>query len=125
MVPLDVKRSLAAQRLSEPSLPPGTRMSAYPVAAGFATSCASPGCWCRDRRPCYPSDLTDAQWQTLEPRAREVMGTAAGASGPGLAADGLRRRLPDGQGPRHGRPQNQRLPRRQLCRAVCYVGRST
>ena len=48
-------------------------MPVYPVAAGLATSCASPGCWCRDRRPCYPSDLTDAQWQTLEPRAREVM----------------------------------------------------
>jgi transposase len=48
-------------------------MPVYPVAAGFATSCASPGCWCRDRRPCYPSDLTDAQWEVLEPRAREVM----------------------------------------------------
>jgi transposase len=48
-------------------------MPVYPVAAGFATSCASPGCWCRDRRPCYPSDLTDAQWGVLEPRAREVM----------------------------------------------------
>ena len=48
-------------------------MPVYPVAAGFATSCASPGCWCRDRRPCYPSDLTDAQWAVLEPRAREVM----------------------------------------------------
>jgi transposase len=48
-------------------------MPVYPVTAGFATSCASPGCWCRDRRPCYPSDLTDAQWAVLEPRAREVM----------------------------------------------------
>jgi transposase len=48
-------------------------MPVYPVAAGFATSCASPGCWCRDRRPCYPSDLDDAQWAVLEPRAREVM----------------------------------------------------
>jgi transposase len=48
-------------------------MPVYPVAAGFATSCASPGCWCRDRLPCYPSDLTDAQWEVLEPRAREVM----------------------------------------------------
>ena len=64
---------LVAERLSKPYLPPGTRMPVYPVAAGFATSCASPGCWCRDRRPCYPSDLTDAQWRVLEPRAREVM----------------------------------------------------
>jgi transposase len=36
-------------------------------------SCASPGCWCRDRCPVYPSDLTDEQWRVLEPRAREVM----------------------------------------------------
>ena len=48
-------------------------MPVYPAAAGIATACASPGCWCRDRRPCYPSDLADAQWQVLEPRAREVM----------------------------------------------------
>jgi transposase len=48
-------------------------MPVYPVAAGFATSCASPGCWCADRRPCYPSDLTDQQWAVLEPAAREVM----------------------------------------------------
>jgi len=48
-------------------------MLVYPVAAGIATGCASPGCWCRDRRPCYPSDLTDQQWELLEPRAREVM----------------------------------------------------
>jgi transposase len=48
-------------------------MPVYPVAAGIATSCASPGCWCRDRRPCYPSDLTDGQWAVLEPRARKVM----------------------------------------------------
>jgi transposase len=48
-------------------------MPVYPVAAGFATACASSGCWCRDRRPCYPSDLSDAQWEVLEPRAREVM----------------------------------------------------
>jgi hypothetical protein len=62
---------LVAQRKS--SVPPGTHMQVYPVAAGFATSCVSPGCWCRDRRPCYPSDLDDAQWAVLELRAREVM----------------------------------------------------
>ena len=48
-------------------------MPVYPVAAGTATACRSPGCWCRDRRPCYPSDLTDEQWAVLEPRAHEVM----------------------------------------------------
>jgi transposase len=47
-------------------------MPSYPAAARNA-SCASPGCWCRDRRPSYPSDLTDGQWAVLEPRAREVM----------------------------------------------------
>jgi transposase len=49
-------------------------MPVYPAAAQDAsTACASPGCWCRDRRPCYPSDLTDEQWAVLEPRARQVM----------------------------------------------------
>src|SRR5258708_33013577 len=47
-------------------------MPVYPVAARTA-SCSSPGCWCHDRVPRYPSDLTDAQWAGLEPRAREVM----------------------------------------------------
>jgi transposase len=47
-------------------------MPVYPVAARNA-SCASPGCWCRDRVPRYPSDLDDVQWAVLEPRAREVM----------------------------------------------------
>jgi transposase len=48
-------------------------MPVYRVASGIATACASLGCWCRDRRPCYPSDLTDEQWRVLEPRARQVM----------------------------------------------------
>jgi transposase len=48
-------------------------MPVYPAAARSATSCASPGCLCRDRVPRYPSDLTDQQWEVLEPRAREVM----------------------------------------------------
>jgi transposase len=47
-------------------------MPVYPVAARNA-SCASPGCWCRDRVPRYPSDLDDVQWAVLEPRARAVM----------------------------------------------------
>lgn len=33
----------------------------------------SPGCWCHDRVPRYPSDLTGEQWAVLEPRARQVM----------------------------------------------------
>jgi len=48
-------------------------MPFYPAATGAATACASPCCWCRDRRPVYPSDLTDQQWAVLEPRARQVM----------------------------------------------------
>ena len=49
-------------------------MPVYPAAARNAsTSCASPGCWCRDRMPRYPSDLTNEQWAVLEPRARQVM----------------------------------------------------
>ena len=47
-------------------------MPIYPAAARNA-SCASPGCWCHDRVPRYPSDLDDAQWGVLEPRARQVM----------------------------------------------------
>jgi hypothetical protein len=62
-------------------------MPVYPAAAGFATSYASPGCWCRDRRPCYPSDLTDSQWQVLESRAREVMRELTVAAGRPMVHD--------------------------------------
>jgi len=48
-------------------------MPFYPAVAGVVTGCASPCCWCRDRRPVYPSDLTDEQWAVLEPQARQVM----------------------------------------------------
>ena len=41
--------------------------------ANASLTCVSPGCWCHDRTPRYPSDLTDAQWAVLEPRARQVM----------------------------------------------------
>jgi transposase len=58
----------------------------YPAAARNA-SCASPGCWCRDRLPCYPSDLTDAQWTVLEPRAREVMAELTVAVGRPMVHD--------------------------------------
>lgn len=61
-------------------------------------SCASPGCWCRDRRPVYPSDLTDEQWAVLGPRAREVMAELTIAV---------------------GRPMTHGL--RAMCDAVAYV----
>jgi transposase len=47
-------------------------MPVYLAAARNAT-CSSEGCLCRDRVPCYPSDLSDEQWAVLEPLAREVM----------------------------------------------------
>ncbi len=75
-------------------------MPVYSVTAG-KPSCASPGCWCRDRRPCYPSDLTDEQWKVLEPRAREVMAELTVAV---------------------GRPMVHDL--RAMCDAVAYVVRN-
>jgi len=47
-------------------------MPVYPVAVSN-TNCHTPGCWCRDRVACYPSDLTDAQWELLRPEAERVM----------------------------------------------------
>jgi hypothetical protein len=47
-------------------------MSVYRVEAVKA-SCGVSGCVCRDRTRCYPSDLTDEQWEVLEPQARAVM----------------------------------------------------
>ena len=75
-------------------------MPVYPVAARKA-SCASPGCWCRDRVARYPSDLNDAQWGVLEPRAREVMAELTVAA---------------------GRPMVHDL--RAMCDAVAYVVRN-
>ena len=49
-------------------------MPVYLAAPGNASlNCMSPGCWCHDRVPRYPSDLTGEQWAVLEPRARQVM----------------------------------------------------
>jgi transposase len=49
-------------------------MPVYRAAPGNASlKCMSPGCWCHDRVPRYPSDLTGEQWAVLEPRARQVM----------------------------------------------------
>ncbi len=72
-------------------------MPVYPATAWNA-SCSPPGCWCRDRRPCYPSDLTDEQWKVLEQRARPVMAALTIAV---------------------GRPMVHDL--RAMCDAVCYV----
>jgi transposase len=53
----------------------------YPVAPQFATRCPSQGCWCHDRVPRYPSDLSDDQWKVLEPQARAVMKELVVAAG--------------------------------------------
>ena len=61
-------------------------MPVYPAgASGATTSC--PGCLCRDRVPRYPSDLSDAQWKILEPRAREVMDEIRRATGRPMVHD--------------------------------------
>ena len=73
-------------------------MLVYPAAARNA-SCASAGCWCRDRVPRYPSDLSDEQWAVLEPRA--VMAELTVAA---------------------GRPMVHDL--RAMCDAVAYVVRN-
>jgi putative transposase of IS4/5 family DUF4096 len=57
-------------------------MSVCPVTAGKA-SCRVAGCLCRDRVSRYLSDLTDEQWELLEPEARAVM--AELRTGPGGA----------------------------------------
>jgi len=47
-------------------------LSAYPTAAS-AARCAVRGCRCGIRRPVYPSDMSDAEWEVLEPEAVQVM----------------------------------------------------
>lgn len=47
-------------------------MPVYRAEAAKA-SCGVSGCACRDRARRYPSDLTDEQWEVLEPQARAVM----------------------------------------------------
>jgi len=75
-------------------------MPVYRLAVRDA-SCASPGCWCRDRARCYPSDLDDGQWAVLEPQARAVMAELTVAA---------------------GRPMTHDL--RAMCDAVFYVVRN-
>ncbi|MEU4406437.1 IS5 family transposase [Streptosporangium sp. NPDC023963] len=48
-------------------------MSIYTPAAVNAIGCASPGCGCRARKPAYPSDLTNAEWEVLEGEVRAMM----------------------------------------------------
>jgi transposase len=76
-------------------------MPVYPAAAQIAIGCPSRGCWCHDRVPRYPSDLTDAQWKVLEPEARAVMRELARAQ---------------------GRPMGHDL--RAMCDAIGYVTRN-
>jgi transposase len=61
-------------------------MPVYPAVARKAR-CASPGCWCRDRVPRYPSDLTDEQWAVLGPQAREVMAELTAVAGRPMVHD--------------------------------------
>lgn len=61
-------------------------MPVYPVAVSDA-SCATPGCWCRDRVARYPSDLTDAQWELLRPEAERVMAELRQAVGRPMVHD--------------------------------------
>src|SRR5260221_278952 len=60
-----------------------------PVSAVAArtASCWSRGCWWQDRVLRCPSDLTDAQWAVLEPRAREVMAELVVAAGRPMVHD--------------------------------------
>src|SRR6266540_899310 len=55
-------------------------MSSYPLGA-LAASLTCPGCLCRDRVSCYPSDLTDAEWAVLRPEAEQVMAEIRRATG--------------------------------------------
>jgi transposase len=59
----------------------------YLVAPPFATRCPSQGCWCGDRVPRYPSDLSDDQWDVLAPQARAVMSELVIAAGRPMTHD--------------------------------------
>jgi len=55
-------------------------MSVYPTAASVAR-CAARGCRCGVRRPVYPSDMTDAEWDVLRSEAEQVMASIRLAPG--------------------------------------------
>src|ERR1019366_2238039 len=58
-------------------------MPVYPFPGRSASSCTSPGCLCRDRRPAYPSDTTDEQWRGVRPQgATGVAGLVRAAGRP-------------------------------------------
>jgi transposase len=61
-------------------------MPVYPVAQSRA-SCPVAGCRCRDRVACYPSDLSDAQWEVLRPEAEAVMAELRRATGRPMVHD--------------------------------------
>jgi transposase len=47
-------------------------VSVYPIDAPDAR-CAARGCGCVHRRPVYPSDMSDAEWDVVRPEAEQVM----------------------------------------------------
>jgi transposase len=47
-------------------------VSVYPTVAADAR-CAARGCRCATRQRAYPSDMTDVEWEVLEPEAVQVM----------------------------------------------------
>jgi transposase len=55
-------------------------VSVYPTAAADAR-CAARGCRCATRTRAYPSDMTDAEWEILQPEAQEVMAQIRLATG--------------------------------------------
>jgi transposase len=47
-------------------------VSVYPIGSADAR-CAARGCGCARRRPVYPSDMSDAEWEVIEAQAVELM----------------------------------------------------
>src|ERR1017187_7244102 len=62
-------------------------MPVYPFPGRSASSCTSPGCLCRDRRPADPSDTTDEQWRVLRPEAETGMAGLVLAAGRPMVHD--------------------------------------
>ena len=85
-------------RASRTPRPEALGMTVYLVSAEKA-NCPVASCVCAQRVPRYPSDMTDAEWELLEPQARAVM--AELRRGRGRTADGA---------PVTGRGGRDRLP---------------
>ncbi|HEY6795687.1 MAG TPA: transposase [Kineosporiaceae bacterium] len=79
------RRVLGSGSVSNPPTPRTRRCLSTALVERAGTSC--PGCWCRDRVRSYPSDLTDAEWEVLRPRAVEVMAELKRATGRPMAHD--------------------------------------